>query len=57
MEWSLNIESEVFVELSLLWFTLVFIDIDNIPKLVSLSVASADDNVLVLGILVLVNLH
>jgi uncharacterized membrane protein len=57
VEWSLNIESEVFVELSLLWFTLVFIDIDNIPKLVSLSVASADDNVLVLGILVLVNLH
>jgi hypothetical protein len=33
------------------------IDIDDIPKLMSLSTGSAHDNVLVLNIIVLVNFH
>jgi hypothetical protein len=41
MEWSLNIESEVLIEFSLLWFSLVFINVDDVPKLMSLSIALA----------------
>jgi hypothetical protein len=57
MEWSLNIESEVLVEFSLLWLTLVLVDIDDVPKLMSLSITLAHDNVLVFNILVLVHFH
>jgi hypothetical protein len=57
MEWSFNIESEIFVEFSLLWFTLIFINIDDVPKLMSLSMALPYNNVLVFNILALVYLH
>jgi hypothetical protein len=57
VEWSLNIETEVFVEFSLLWFALEFIDVDDIPKLVDLSVGPAYNNVLVLRVSVLVDFH
>jgi hypothetical protein len=57
MEWSFNIESEVFVEFSLLWFTLIFINIDDVPKLMSLTMAVGYNNVLVFNILALINFH
>jgi hypothetical protein len=33
VEWSLDIESEVFIEFSLSWLTLPFISLDNFPLL------------------------
>jgi hypothetical protein len=33
MEWSLNVESEVFVEFSFLWIFWVFVNIDDFPFL------------------------
>ena len=57
MEWSFNIETEVFVQFSLLWFTLEVIDVDDIPKLVKFSIASTHDNVLVLIVSVALNFH
>jgi len=57
MEWSFNIESEVFVEFSLLWFTLIFINIDDVPKLMSLTMGVGYNNVLVFNILALINFH
>jgi len=38
MEWSLNIKSEFFIELSLGWFTLPLVNVDNIPLLMNLSI-------------------
>jgi hypothetical protein len=38
MEWSFNIESELFIQLSFLWFALPFISINNVPLLVDLIV-------------------
>jgi hypothetical protein len=55
VEWSLNIESEVFVEFSLLWLTLELVDIDDVPKLVDLSIGSAYNNVLILLISVVLD--
>jgi hypothetical protein len=37
IEISLNVKTESFIELSLSWFSLPFINIDNIPLLVDLS--------------------
>jgi hypothetical protein len=34
MEWSFNIETELFVKFSLSWFALPFISIDDVPLLV-----------------------
>jgi len=45
VEWSLNIESKSFVELTLSWFSFPFIRIDNIPLLIKLSVLVPDDDV------------
>jgi hypothetical protein len=38
VEVSLNIESELFVKLSLTWLTLPLVDVNNIPLLIDLSV-------------------
>ena len=57
VEWSFNIETEVLVEFSLLWFALEVFNIDDIPKLVDLSVLSSQDNVLVFSVSVAFNFH
>jgi hypothetical protein len=49
-EISLNIETEVFVEFSLLWLFWHFISIDDIPLLVDTTVLLVDNNVSVLFI-------
>jgi hypothetical protein len=33
VEWSLDVESEVWVEFSLSWFTCPFINVDDVPLL------------------------
>ena len=38
MEWSLNIESEFFIELALGWFSLPLVNIDNVPLLMHFSI-------------------
>jgi len=50
VEVSLNIKSESLVELSLCWFSLPFISIDDIPLLVDFVLQSVYTNVSVLGI-------
>jgi hypothetical protein len=50
VEWSFNIETEVFVELTLLWLFWVFISVDNIPLLVDLSMFGVNNNVSVFSI-------
>jgi len=50
MEISLNIESELFIEFSFLWFTLPLIDVHDIPLLVDLAVSWVDHDVSVLSI-------
>jgi hypothetical protein len=50
VEWSLNIESESFIELSLSWFSLPFINIDNVPLLVKFTVLVPGDDVSVFSI-------
>jgi hypothetical protein len=57
VEWSLNIESEIFIEFSLLWLSLELIDIDDIPKLIGLSMSLAKNDVLVFNIFVVLNFH
>jgi hypothetical protein len=34
VEWSFNVQTEVFVELTLGWFSWIFISVDDIPLLV-----------------------
>jgi hypothetical protein len=46
VEWSLNIESVLFVEFTLLWFSLPLVSIDNIPLLVESTVFLPHVNVL-----------
>jgi hypothetical protein len=55
MEISLNIETEVFIELTLSWFSLPLINIDNIPLLVDLITLVLDFNVSVFLISVAVD--
>ena len=50
VEISLNIKTESFIELSLSWFSLPFINIDNIPLLVNLTIFSIDLDVSVFSI-------
>jgi len=50
IEWSLNIDTEVLVELTLVWFLWILISVDNVPLLVDLSVFAVDNDVLVLSI-------
>jgi hypothetical protein len=53
VEWSLDVESIVFIELSLSWFTLPFVSIDNFPFLRNSSIWSlVSSDVLVFNILV-----
>jgi hypothetical protein len=47
-EISLNIETEVFVEFSLGWFSWIFIGIDNVPLLVKSAMLLPCDDVSVL---------
>jgi hypothetical protein len=50
MEISLNVESELFVEFTLLRLTLPFVNIHDVPLLVDSIVLSVDSNVSVLSI-------
>lgn len=50
VEVSFDVKSELFVELSLGWFLLVLVDVDNSPSLVSLAVLVLNNDVLVLVI-------
>jgi len=53
VEWSFDVESILFIEFSLSWFTLPFVSIDNIPLLCdSVIWLLIDSDVLVLNILV-----
>jgi hypothetical protein len=45
VEVSLNVKTEVFIELTLSWFSLPFINVDDVPLLVDFTVLSMDDNV------------
>jgi hypothetical protein len=45
VEISLNVKSELLVELTLGWLLLVFIDIDNLPLLTCLSILVLNDDV------------
>ena len=57
MEISLNVETEVFVELSLGWFSLPLIMIDNIELLINLSMFFPDNEVSVFFINSSVNIN
>jgi hypothetical protein len=50
VEWSFNVETEVFIEFTLLWLIWIFISIDDIPLLVDFSVLAPCKNVSVLSI-------
>jgi len=50
VEVSLNVKTELLVQLSLSWFVWVFISIDNLPSLVNLSVSLVNNDVSVLSI-------
>jgi hypothetical protein len=45
IEVSFDNESEIFVEFSLLWFTLPFINVDNVPLLVDSTVLVVNSDV------------
>jgi len=45
VEWSFNIESELFVKFSLLWLFWIFVSIDDIPLLVNLTMFGPYNNV------------
>ena len=48
VEISLNIKTELLVELSLSWLLLILVNIDDLPLLVSLSILVFNNNVSVL---------
>jgi hypothetical protein len=50
VEWSFNIETEVFVEFSFLWIFWILISIDDVPLLVDLSMLVVDNDVSVFSI-------
>jgi hypothetical protein len=50
VEWSFNIETEVFIEFTLLWLLWILISIDDVPLLVNLSMLLVDHNILVFSI-------
>jgi hypothetical protein len=57
VEVSLNIKTESFVELTLSWFTLPFVNVDNIPLLMDLVVSLVDTDVSVFLINSTLNFH
>jgi hypothetical protein len=57
MEISFNIDSKVWVEFSLLWLFWIFISVDDVPLLVSLSIGFGDLNILVFSIDFTLDLH
>jgi len=50
MEWSFYVETELFIEFSLSWFTFPFVSVDNIPLLVDSIVIVVYTNVSVFSI-------
>jgi hypothetical protein len=50
VEWSFNIESEFFVEFSLLWLFWIFVNVDDVPLLVKTSILVGNSIVLVFSI-------
>jgi len=56
VERSLNIETEVLVEFTLLWLLWVLVSIDNVPLLVDLSVFVVNNNVSVFSINIALNI-
>jgi hypothetical protein len=50
IEWSFNIETELFVEFSLSWFSLPFINIDDIPLLIDSSMSVVNNDVSIFSI-------
>jgi hypothetical protein len=52
VEWSLNIESELFIEFSLSWLSFPFINIDEVPLLVDSSMLIVNDDLSVLVVVV-----
>jgi hypothetical protein len=57
VEISFNIHTEVFVEFTLGWFLWHLVSIDEIPLLVESLVLFPDNDILVLSILSLINIH
>jgi len=57
MEISFNIESELFIELTLLWFTLPFVNVHDVPLLSDLTIFVLDFNISILTINVALNLN
>jgi hypothetical protein len=57
MEWSFNIETEVFVEFSLNWISLPLIGIDDIELLIDLSVFLVGNDISVFRILSTLNIE
>ena len=51
VEVSFDVESEFLVVLSLSWFSLPFVSVDDIPLLVDLAVLGSDDDVSVLRVI------
>jgi hypothetical protein len=52
VEWSFNIESELFIEFSLSWLSFPFINIDEVPLLVDSSMLIVNDDLSVLVVVV-----
>jgi hypothetical protein len=57
MEWSFDVETELFIQLSLLWLSLPLINIHNVPLLMDAIVFVVDSNVPVLLIDIALNLN
>ena len=56
VEWSFDVQTKLFIELSLNWFSWVFISIDDIPLLVETTMLVPDDNVSAFSILSTMNI-
>jgi hypothetical protein len=56
MEWSFDIESILFIELSFSWFSLPFISIDDVPLLVDSAMLVVDNDVSVFSIMTSINI-
>lgn len=57
VEISFNIQSEIFIELSLLWWSLPVASVDDIPLLVESAMLVVDHDILVLSILASLNIE
>ena len=57
VEWSFNVESEEFIEFSLLWLFWIFISVDNVPLLVETLVSVPDNDISAFIILSTMYIH